>query len=365
MNLFIYGTLLDDRLRRLVAGCQLDGSPAVLAGYRVEREQGGQLPVLCRGEGDQASGLILKDVPQAALDRLDAYEIPFGYQRITEQISGIPVGVYLPPATMRTDGTAWALANWQATDGPLSLLAAEEIDAHHPALTARELSAQWHMIRHRASSRLRASQPRPSTVRRPAGSVEIVDEAAPYGSFFKYYKMRLRHETFAGQMSDMLPREGFRGADAALILPYDPVRDRVLLVEQFRVGPTLRGDANPWALEPVAGMIDAGETPEQAARREAAEEAGLKVDAIVPMFSGYASPGNSSEYHYCMLALTDLPDRDSYFGGLADEAEDLRLHVVTLDQALEMVETAEISVLPLIAMLNWVARKRSSLRASA
>ena len=78
----------------------------------------------------------------------------------------------------------------------------------------------------------------------------------------------LRAPLFGGGQSAPLLREVFVATDAALVLPYDPLRDRVLLVEQFRMGPYGRGDPRPFLLEPVAGRIDAGETPEEAARRE-------------------------------------------------------------------------------------------------
>ena len=67
-------------------------------------------------------------------------------------------------------------------------------------------------------------------------------------------------------------------SDAVIVLPYDPVNDRILLVKQFRTGPYVKGDANPWVLEPIAGLIDVGETPVEAGLREAKEEAHLEIN---------------------------------------------------------------------------------------
>jgi nudix-type nucleoside diphosphatase (YffH/AdpP family) len=139
----------------------------------------------------------------------------------------------------------------------------------------------------------------------------------------------------------------------------------VLLIEQFRAGPARRGDPNPWTLEPVAGIVDAGEAPEDAARREAAEEAGLAIRATERMFSFYPTPGSDTDHFYCYLGLCDLTPEGPGFGGLADEAEDIRLHLMARAEALALVESGEITTGPLIAMLYWLDRQAARLRAAA
>jgi len=111
-------------------------------------------------------------------------------------------------------------------------------------------------------------------------------------------------------------------------------------------------------------MVDAGETPEQAALRETAEEAGLTLHHLERMFAFYASPGSSTDYFTCYLGLADLPDDHSTSGGLADEAEDLRLHVIPFAQALDLIDSGEVTAGPLIAMLLWLSRHRDRLRDS-
>jgi nudix-type nucleoside diphosphatase (YffH/AdpP family) len=113
---------------------------------------------------------------------------------------------------------------------------------------------------------------------------------------------------FDGDAQRDVRRAVFRVTDAATVLPYDPVRDRILLLEQLRFGPLAQGDPAPWLLEPVAGLIDAGETPEETARREAAEEAGLVIGDLHFVARYYPSPGGVSQVLYSYIGLADLPD---------------------------------------------------------
>ncbi|SPW32349.1 ADP-ribose pyrophosphatase [Edwardsiella tarda] len=91
-------------------------------------------------------------------------------------------------------------------------------------------------------------------------------------------------------MSGEVVREVFERGHAAVLLPYDPRRDEVVLIEQLRI-PAYDSSATPWLLEMVAGMIEPGESVEQVARREALEEAGITVGRCRPVLSYLASPG--------------------------------------------------------------------------
>jgi len=170
------------------------------------------------------------------------------------------------------------------------------------------------------------------------------------------------HQQFDGTRSHVLVREAFFGVDAAIVLPYDPVRDRVLLVEQARMGPAARRDPNPWMLEPIAGIVDARETPEDAALREAKEEAGLDVRHLEPAGHYYPSPGASTDHFYTYVGLCDLPMGASYLGGLPNEAEDLRLHPLSFEDAMALANTGEIETGPTLHLLYWLAFHRDRLR---
>jgi nudix-type nucleoside diphosphatase (YffH/AdpP family) len=159
-------------------------------------------------------------------------------------------------------------------------------------------------------------------------------------------------------MSPVLERAVFVGTDASLVLPYDPVRDQVLLIEQFRMGPFSRGDHNPWLYEPIAGMVDQGETPEQTAHREAMEEAGLALSALIPMYNGYPSPGGSSTFFYQFLGLCDLSGVGTGAHGHADEGEDIRPKAVSFDWAFDFVMSGKCRVVPLTAAILWLDHYR-------
>jgi nudix-type nucleoside diphosphatase (YffH/AdpP family) len=220
----------------------------------------------------------------------------------------------------------------------------------------------------RAASRLRAAAPAPAKLRRGAVPDDVAVERwrEPYAHFFSVEETDLRFRRFDGAMSAPVNRAVFISGDAVTVLPYDPALDRVLLIEQFRAGPFARGDANPWSLEVIAGRIDAGETPEEAGRREAVEEAGLALAELIPVSRYYPSPGAKSEYIYSYLAIVDLPDALSgTIGGVAEEAEDIRTHLVSFDQLMDLVATGEIENAPVVISALSLARLRPGLRGAA
>lgn len=215
--------------------------------------------------------------------------------------------------------------------------------------------------------RARAARAAPAEERRKvsAGDVEVATRAEPYARFFAVEEQDLRFRRFDGQLSQPVNRAAFVSGDAVTVLPYDPGRDRVLLVEQFRFGPHLRGDANPWQLEAIAGRIDAGETPEATAIREAREEAGLEISRLVPIAGYYPTPGAVTEFLYSYLALVDLPDSAIGTFGLASEAEDIRVHLISFERLMQLCASGEVGNAPTLLSAFWLARERAALRAAA
>ncbi|MDZ4067474.1 MAG: NUDIX hydrolase, partial [Tabrizicola sp.] len=135
-----------------------------------------------------------------------------------------------------------------------------------------------------------------------------------------------------------------------------------LLVEQVRMGPLGRGDPLPWQLEAIAGRIDPGETPEDAARREAVEEAGLVLGCLEKVAEYYPTPGAVTEYLYSYVALCDLPDGVAGVFGAAAEAEDIKGHLVGFDRLVEVMAAGEIGNAPLLLTVLWLQRERDRLR---
>jgi ADP-ribose pyrophosphatase len=123
--------------------------------------------------------------------------------------------------------------------------------------------------------------------------VEIIARETLYSGFFSLELYRFRHRLFNGEMSGEVKREIFERGHAAVLLPFDPVRDEVVLVEQIRIA-AFDTSESPWLLEMVAGMVEEGETAEDVARREAMEEAGLVVGRTKPVSNYLASPGGTS-----------------------------------------------------------------------
>lgn len=369
MALFLYGTLMHPLLFAIVAGPgEGESVQATLTGHAVERSADGPWPALVGRPDGVARGLLRRGLSTAQVERLDRYETPFGFDRrpvtvATEDGEQVAATAYF--SQEGGSGLPWDLNAWAAAHGMAALLAAEEVDWSAPDFEGAAVARQWPMTRMRAAARVRAvAQRAPATLRRQGGPGDYgwhttVPDA---GSFFRLSRMALWNRRFDGTSSDDLSREVLVGADASLVLPYDVVRDRVLLVEQFRAGPARRDDANPWTLEPVAGIVDADETPEEAARRETEEEAQLTLSALRPMFRVYASPGSTTDHFYCFLGLADLPDGHATTGGLAEEAEDLRLHVIPFDRAMALLDAGEVTAAPLAAMLLWLARAREGLR---
>lgn len=224
--------------------------------------------------------------------------------------------------------------------------------------TAEQQRARLGSLRVEAASRLRAR-----TVTDDRQVTVLADHSAHAG-FFGLRIVELLHRRFDGSMSPPITREVFVSGDAVTVLPYDPVRDRVLLVEQFRAGPLGRGDGQPWQLEAVAGRIDPGETPEAAARREAVEEAGLQLGRLEPVASYYPSPGAVTEYLYSYVGLCDLADGVAGVFGAAVEAEDIRGHLLSFDAFMALVAEGRVTNAPLLLTALWLQRERVRLQRS-
>lgn len=369
---FFYGTLCHPPLLGLVLGREIALQPARLPGHAVFWAEGEAFPLLLPEAGGLAEGVIAEGLDAEDLARLDYYEGGFAYVTHDVDVEGaagpVTAKVYFAEAGVWRPGAPWRLADWQARWADPVVAAAQDFMAEYGRRPAREVLGRYPMLLARAASRLRAvAETAPTTLRHAADpdDIAILDRQVPYARFFSVEDLKLRHRLFGGGMSPVLDRAVFVSGDAATVLPYDPVRDRVLLIEQLRPGPIGRGDPEPWSLEAIAGRIDAGETPEETVLREAVEEAGLAIGALHRIGGYYASPGAKTEFVYSYVGIADLPDGLAGGGGLETEGEDIRTHVVPFERLMALVATGEAGNAPLILSALWLQRERPRLQAEA
>ncbi|WP_425098528.1 NUDIX domain-containing protein [Tropicibacter sp. S64] len=369
-DLFFYGTLRHVPLLSLVLGRDVpELREAVLPGYAVRRAKGQPFPLIVPTPGGQARGVFMPGLSEEDVARLDFYEGGFAFDLIDERVCTTDgekaARVYLPHDGAWQIGPLWSLEAWADEWADMTVIAAREVMDRFGHQTAEEIRPLLPFFRARAWANILARKAAPQTLRTAMtmDDVEIVRKREGYDGFFRIKAFDLRHRRFDGGRSEVFPREAFIAWDAALVLPYDPVHDTVMLIEQLRYGPIHRGDPAPWVLEPIAGLVDLGEAPEETARREAVEEAGLRIDRIEPILAAYPSPGYSTEFFHMFLGLCDLSERAAQGqGGLDHENEDIRNHVIPFDQAMALVESGEINAVPLAMMLLWLAGRRAGLR---
>ena len=191
-------------------------------------------------------------------------------------------------------------------------------------------------------------------------ATEIIKREECFKGFYQLDRVHLRHELFAGGMSREISREVFVRHDAVCVLPYDPQRDEVVLIEQFRVGAMGKAQT-PWLIELVAGLIDKVEEPEEVARREGEEEAGLTFSSLWPITRYFPSPGGSTEFVHLYLGRCSTVGVGGLHG-LEEEAEDIRVTVWAYEDALQAVRDGRISNAASIIALQWLALNRAEVR---
>ena len=190
---------------------------------------------------------------------------------------------------------------------------------------------------------------------------DIEAKTVVYSGFFRLEKYRLRHELFAGGWSPAINRECLERGHAVAVLPYDPQRDQVVMIEQFRVGALEQRDG-PWLLEIVAGIIGPGESKLDVARREAMEEAGCELLDILPVCEYLVSPGGSTESIMLYCGRVDTAGIGGVHG-LAEEHEDIRVLVLPSAEALGLLHSGRVLSATTLIALQWLALRREELRA--
>lgn len=174
-----------------------------------------------------------------------------------------------------------------------------------------------------------------------------------YKGFFSLFEYRFQYRKFDGSMSEVVTREILERGHAVVLLAYDAKRDKVVLIEQIRIA-AIETQNSPWMLELIAGMMDhKNESYEDVARREAMEEAGVTVGRCKPIISYLASPGGLTEQLHILVGEVDSSTAKGIHG-LAEENEDIKVHVVSRSQAFQWIEDGVINNAASIIALQWL-----------
>lgn len=193
-----------------------------------------------------------------------------------------------------------------------------------------------------------------------AKDVEVLEKERAFDGYFKVDRYTLKHKKHSGGWSEPLQREIFERGHAVAVLLYDPDLEKLVFIEQFRPGAFAAlsspwfdaANQSPWLLECVAGIIDAGETPEAVAKRECIEEANCPVSDLVPITHYLASPGGTSESIYLYLGRTDASQAGGIHG-LDSEGEDIRVLPVSTDTALKWLDEGRFNNAMTLIAMQW------------
>jgi ADP-ribose pyrophosphatase len=192
-----------------------------------------------------------------------------------------------------------------------------------------------------------------------ADDVEVIEKSTPFKGYFRIDRYRLRHKLFEGGWSGEMEREVFERGHAVTVLLFDPERDRLVFIEQFRPGafaalasPWFDKGVSPWLVECVAGIIEPGESPEDVARREAVEEADCEVSDIVPVCHYLVSPGGTSESVFVYCGRVSAPQGGGIHG-LSEEHENIRVVVVPPEEAYQWLDEGRVTNAMTVIALQW------------
>ena len=180
---------------------------------------------------------------------------------------------------------------------------------------------------------------------------KILNKVNLHNGFFKMNKVTLKYKKFDGSWSNQVDREIFGGAQVSAVLPYDPINKKIVLIKQFRAGTMSRGNNN-YLYEIVGGIIDEGEDPQDAAKRECLEETGCKIKKLTSIQGYYPAPGSSESYYHLYLGEVIAPDREG-IKGLSKENEDIFVKSYTFEEVREKIKNKEILNGMALIALQW------------
>ncbi|MGA8756218.1 MAG: NUDIX domain-containing protein [Stellaceae bacterium] len=200
----------------------------------------------------------------------------------------------------------------------------------------------------------------PITVAHP--DVEIIETTTPFQRFLRIDTIRFRHRLFSGAWSAEHTYDVLRRGAAVAVALYDPDRDAVVLIEQFRLA-ALFAESSARQLEVVSGLVDTDETPEMVALRETREETSLTLNGeLIPIQRYLPSCGASDESVHLFCARVDSSTAGGVHGSPV-EGEDIRTVVKTMTEIEALLDAGAIENGHTVIALYWLLRHRADLRA--
>jgi ADP-ribose pyrophosphatase len=192
--------------------------------------------------------------------------------------------------------------------------------------------------------------------------LRIVAHEVAFRRHLRLDVFRFQNRLYSGEWSGERVHDVVRRGAAVAVVLYDPDREAVVLVEQFRLPPLLAG-YSPWVVEVVAGLVDhADESEEEVGRRETIEEAGIQpVGELIPIQRYLPMPGSSDETVMLFCGRVDASGASGVHG-LADEHEDIRVAVKTMAELEAMLDAGQIETGHTLICLYWLLRHRDQLR---
>jgi nudix-type nucleoside diphosphatase (YffH/AdpP family) len=147
-------------------------------------------------------------------------------------------------------------------------------------------------------------------------------------------------------------REIYDHGNSAVVLPYDPIRNTVLLTCQFRL-PIYLQDGVDRSIEACAGKLE-DEKAETRIIEEIKEELGYRIEKVDRLFELYVSPAAIMEKIAFFTCAYSPADKVSEGGGLADEGEDIEVIETTLEQAAAMISGGEITDAKTVILVQFL-----------
>ncbi len=352
--------LLEKVLGRTVAPNEL--TPAKLADHAIYDVPGQPVVMYCDQPGADISGMVIPLADASELARLAFYQAGYGLHPTPLVVTladgaKTEVQVFLPQELAAATSVPFTNQHWIAYWGDIAVAAADEIMAQTTQLTPDQIAGRLPGIHIRAASFVAAQARSLGATRDLTHDIVVHQRHRKYSNFFAAEEMDLQYRRYDGEMSEVMNRGAQMLGQAAVVLPYDPKADAVLMVEQFRAPLFMGGDRDPWLWQPVAGLVDPGESPEVAAHREVIEEAGLELSQLFPVAGTYSSPGANSDFVSLFVGLGDFSTRAAG-GGLAEEGEDIKVGIVGFDDLMEGIDTGRYRDMQLVLTSLWLARHR-------